>query len=88
MSDVTLDDLLTKKLLRRQYIVEADIHPFVKGTDFETVWRRKVESEFGSTKVYFATLEDFIEMKQTASRAKDLEDLKYLTMLRERMRRE
>ena len=52
MIDVTVDDLLTKKLLIRQYVVETDIHPFVKGTDFETVWRRKVESEFGNTRVY------------------------------------
>ena len=88
MSDVTLDDLLTKKLLIRQYVVEADIHPFVKGTDFETVWRRKVESEFGSTKVYFASLDDLINMKQAAGRAKDLEDLKYLTKIREQLRNE
>ena len=83
MSDVSLDDLLTKKLLIRQYVVEADIHPFVKGTDFDTVWRRKVESEFGDTKVYFASLEDLIEMKRAAGRPKDLEDLKYLTKIRE-----
>jgi len=87
MSDVTLDDLLTKKLLIRQYIVEADIHPFVKGTDFETVWRRKVESKFGNTKVYFASLDDLIEMKRAAGRVKDLEDLKYLTKIREQKKK-
>ena len=64
MFDVTVTDLLSKKILIRQYIVETDIHPFVKGTDFETVWRGKVESEFGSTKVYFASLDDLILMKK------------------------
>ena len=88
MSDVSLDDLLTKKLLIRQYAVEADIYPFVKGTDFDTVWRRKVESEFGNTKVYFASLDDLIVMKQAAGRAKDLEDLKYLIKLREQLKNE
>jgi hypothetical protein len=82
MFDVTVTDLLSKKILIRQYIVETDIHPFVKGTDFETVWRGKVESEFGSTKVYFASLDDLIRMKKAAGRAKDLEDLKYLTAIR------
>ena len=28
MSDVSVDDLLTRKLLIRQYVVETDIHPF------------------------------------------------------------
>ena len=31
VSDITVDDLLTKKVLIRQYLVETDIHPFVKG---------------------------------------------------------
>jgi hypothetical protein len=30
--DIKIEDLLTKKLLIRQYVVETDIHPFVKGT--------------------------------------------------------
>jgi hypothetical protein len=63
MRDVTVDDLLNKIILIRQYIVEADIHPFIKGTDFDTVWNRKVESEFGNTTVNFASLDDLIEMK-------------------------
>lgn len=47
------------------------------------VWRRKVESEFGNTRVYFASLDDLIEMKKAAGRAKDLEDLKYLSRIKE-----
>jgi predicted nucleotidyltransferase len=86
MHDVTVDDLLTNKLLIRQYIVEADIHPFVKGTDFDTVWDRKVESDFGTTPVYFASLDDLIEMKKAAGRAKDIEDLKYLIRLKDKQK--
>lgn len=88
MSDVTFDDLLTKKILIRQYVVEVDIHPFVKGADFETVWQRKVKSKFGNTIVYFASLDDLIEMKQAAGRVKDLEDLKYLIKIREQQKNE
>ena len=87
MSDVTVNDLLTKKILIRQYIVETDIHPFVKGINFETIWHRKVESEFGSTKVNFASLDDLIRMKKAAGRAKDLEDLKYLSAIRKKQKK-
>jgi predicted nucleotidyltransferase len=84
MSDVTVDDLLTKKLLIRQYVVETDIHPFVKGTTFERVWANKVKSRFGRTFVWFASLDNLIEMKQAAGRPKDKEDLKFLRRLRQR----
>jgi len=38
VSDITLNDLLTKKVLIRQYLVETDIHPFVKGISFDRIW--------------------------------------------------
>lgn len=84
MSDVSIDDLLTKKLLIRQYLVETDIHPFVKGTTFERVWANKVKSKFGQTFVWFASLDDLIEMKEAAGRPKDKEDLKFLRKLKQR----
>ena len=84
MSEVSVDDLLTKKLLIRQYGVETDIHPFVKGLTFENIWSNKVEAIFGKTPVYFASLDDLIEMKRAAGRPQDLEDLKYLKKLKEK----
>ncbi len=87
MSDVSVEDLLTKKLLIRQYIVEADIHPFVKGTTFERIWANKVKARFGRTFVWFASLDDLIEMKQAAGRPKDKEDLKFLRRLRQKKAR-
>ena len=84
MTDVTVEDLLTRKLLIRQYLVETDIHPFVKGTTFERVWANKVKSRFGRTFVWFASLDDLIEMKQAAGRPKDKEDLKFLRRLKQR----
>jgi len=78
MTDVSIDELLKKKLLIRQYAVETDIHPFVKGVSFDHVWKNKVRAKFGNTFVYFASLDDLIKMKKMAGRKKDLEDLKVL----------
>jgi predicted nucleotidyltransferase len=84
VADITIEDLLTKKVLIRQYLVETDIHPMVKGITFERVWRNKVKARFGKTFVWFASLDDLIAMKKAASRAKDIEDLKYLCELKKR----
>lgn len=84
VTDITEADLLTKKLLIRQYSVETDIHPFVKGMTFDKVWKNKVKAKFGKTFVWFASLEDIIKMKRAAARPKDLEDLKYLLRLKKR----
>jgi hypothetical protein len=35
VSDLTQEDLLTKKVLIRQYLVETDIHPFVTGINIQ-----------------------------------------------------
>jgi predicted nucleotidyltransferase len=82
MTDITVKDLLTKKVLVREYLVETDIHPFVKGVIFDNVWARKVKARLGNTVVWFASLDDLIKMKRAAGRAKDLEDLKYLLKIK------
>ncbi|HUV63719.1 MAG TPA: nucleotidyltransferase [Sedimentisphaerales bacterium] len=84
VTDITIADLLTKKVLIRQYLVETDIHPIVKGITFERVWRNRVKAQFGKTFVWFASLDDLITMKKAASRTKDIEDLKYLRELKKR----
>ena len=48
VSDISLEDLLTKKILIRQDLLETDIHPFVKGADFDGVWRNRVEDRLGT----------------------------------------
>lgn len=87
VSDIKIEELLKKKLLIRQYAVETDIHPFVKGITFEEVWKNKVRAKFGDTFVNFASLDDLIKMKRAAGRAKDLEDLKYLRKLRNQLKK-
>ncbi len=82
VTDIKIKDLLKKKLLIRQYAVETDIHPFVKGISFEKIWKDKVRAKIGNTFVYFASLDDLIKMKRVAGRTKDREDLKYLRRLK------
>jgi type 1 glutamine amidotransferase len=84
VSDITLDDLLTKKVLIRQYLVETDIHPFVSGVTFDQVWKNRVSGTYGNERVFYASLDDLITMKQAAGRPKDLEDLKILQILKQK----
>ncbi len=81
VTDIKIEDLLKKKLLIRQYAVETDIHPFVKGIEFDEVWKNKVKAKFGDVSVYFASLKNLIKMKRAAARPQDLEDLKRLKKL-------
>ena len=84
VSDITLEDLLTKKVLIRQYLVETDIHPFVSGVTFDQVWKNRVSGSYGNERVFYASLDDLITMKEAAGRPKDLEDLKILQILKEK----
>jgi predicted nucleotidyltransferase len=88
VSDVTEADLLTKKLLIRQYALETDIHPFVAGATFSTVWRNRLRSRLGKTAANFASLKDLIRMKRAAGRPKDQEDLRVLLKLKRKASRE
>lgn len=83
MSDASIEDILEKKILLRQYIVEADIHPSVKGAAFSSVWKARVDDKLYGVPTHFASLDDLIRMKKAAGRPRDKEDLKYLIRLRE-----
>ena len=87
LSDISLDDLLEKKILIRQYYLEIDVHPHVAGVDFNEVWEDRVEEFLGNIKASFAGLSSLIKMKQAANRPKDLEDLKYLQEIQKSKRK-
>jgi predicted nucleotidyltransferase len=84
LSDISEEDMLKNKLLIRQYALETDIHPFVKGVTFKDIWKNKITAKFGKTEVYFPCLNDMIRMKKAAGRMKDLEDLKFLKKIKAR----
>jgi predicted nucleotidyltransferase len=83
VTDLNVTDLLTHKILIRQYLIETDIHPFVKGVTFDEVWADKVADKIGNTPAHFASLDTLIKMKGAAGRPKDLEDLKILRALKQ-----
>ena len=82
VTDLTVEDVLTKKILIRQYILETDLHPFVAGISFEEVWEHRIQDQIGETPAYFASLDDLIAMKRAAGRPKDIEDLRVLLALK------
>lgn len=82
VTDLTVDDLLSKKVLIRQYRLQTDVHPSVKGVTFAQVWTNRVPGVIGETPTVFASLDDLIAMKEAAGRPKDLEDLRVLRELR------
>lgn len=84
LMDLIPTDFIKKKVLIRQYMVEADIHPFVKGISFEEAWKNKIAAKFGNTEIYFPSLDDMIKMKKAAGRPIDLEDLKYLLEIKKK----
>ena len=84
IEETSLENFLAKKTLIRQYSLETDIHPFVKGVKFEDLWKNKIRAKIGNTFVYFPSLEDMIKMKKAAGRVKDKEDLKFLTAILKR----
>jgi predicted nucleotidyltransferase len=81
LADFDETDFLTHKVLIRQYVLETDIHPFVKGVSFKDIWKHKISGKIGKTEVFFPSLEDMIRMKKAAGRPKDREDLKFLIKL-------
>ncbi|MDH4212181.1 MAG: hypothetical protein OEV79_12120 [candidate division WOR-3 bacterium] len=82
VDQITEKDLLKKKILLRQYLVEVDIHPYARGITFGSVWKNRVKDKIGTAPAYFAGLEDLIKMKRAAGRPKDKEDLKALLKLK------
>jgi hypothetical protein len=86
VSDLTVAEMLEKKILFRQYILDVDIYPDVLGVTFAQVWRNKVRKRFGKTTANFAGLDDLIKMKRAAKRPKDREDLKVLRALKKQKR--
>ena len=86
VTDLTVDEMLKKKILFRQYILAADIHPSATGITFGTVWKHRVKDTIEGIPVFVASLDDLIKMKRAANRPKDREDLKALKALKKRRR--
>ena len=84
VTELSIDEVLEKKILFRQYILATDVHPSAVGVTFETVWRNRVKDSIEGIPVFVAGLDDLIKMKRAANRPKDREDLKVLRALKKR----
>ncbi len=82
VTDLTVGEMLAKKILLRQYVLDVDIHPDALGVTFGQVWKNKVKKRFGKTVGNFAGLDELIKMKRAANRAQDREDLKALLVIK------
>ena len=84
IEDVPLKTILSKKILMRGYILQADTHPFVAGAEFRDAWKTRAETNIKGLKVFVPGLDQLIGMKKAAGRPKDLEDLRVLERLKAR----
>lgn len=82
IADLTVEQVLTKKILFRQYILATDIHPSAVGATFKTIWKNKKADTIEGVPVFIASLDDLIKMKRAANRPKDREDLKALLAIK------
>ncbi len=80
LTDVTQEDFTDEKLVY-QIGVEPnriDIMMGVTGIDFDSAWKNRVESTYGSVPIYIICREDLKKSKRAAGRAQDLLDLEKL----------
>ena len=76
---------LKKKVLFRQYILQVDIHPFVKGVSFARAWKNRKATTINGCRVFVPSLNDLIAMKKAAGRSKDKEDIKELSLIKKKI---
>ncbi len=83
IQDLPMEQILKKKILFRQFLLQTDIHPFVKGAVFEEAWNTRVETEIKGLHVFVPSFDVLLSMKRAANRARDQEDVRQLEARRE-----
>lgn len=83
VQDLPIEQLLTKKILFRQFILQTDTHPFAKGVTFQEAWESREETEIKGLRVFVPSFEILLKMKRAANRPKDQEDVRQLEARRE-----
>ncbi len=78
VQDLSIEHILKKKILFRQFILQTDIHPFVKGATFEDAWKSRVETEIKGLRVFVPSFDMLLNMKRAANRERDKEDVRQL----------
>jgi hypothetical protein len=68
IGDVSVKTILSKKILMRGYVMQADTHPFVAGANFRDTWKTRAEANIKGLKVFVPDLDQLIAMKKAAGR--------------------
>ncbi len=84
VKDAKVEIFLKTKVLIRNYALQTDIHPFVKGLAFAEAWLHKVETQIDGVTVFVPSLDDVVLMKKAAGRGKDKLDLIHLKKLQKK----
>lgn len=74
IADLTVEQVLTKKILFRQSILATDIHPSAAGITWKTAWKNKKPDIIEGIPVFVASLDDVIKMKRADNRPRDRKD--------------
>ena len=85
VEDEHVNLFLSKKVLLREYILQTDIHPFVKGTEFKEAWRTRKETNIKGLKVFVPSLDELLKMKKAANRPKDIDDIRQLERVKKKL---
>lgn len=83
IQDLSIEQILKKKILFRQFILQTDIHPFIKGATFEDAWSTRVETEIKGLRVFVPSFDTLLNMKRAANRERDQEDIRQLEARRQ-----
>ena len=78
VQDISIEQILKKKILFRQFVLQTDIHPFIKGVTFEDAWNSRVEMEIKGLQIFVPSFETLLNMKRSANRERDQEDVRQL----------
>jgi hypothetical protein len=82
------EEFISGDILSFGGLLRVEIHSAVPGAEWSRIWARRVPGMLLGVPTQFASLEDLIQMKESAGRAeKDLPDLKRLRRLLEENRR-
>ena len=87
VEDKQVNLFLTQKILLREYVLQTDIHPFVKGSEFSRAWRTRKMTNIKGYKVFVPSLDELLKMKRAANRPKDVDDILRLEKVKAKIQR-
>jgi hypothetical protein len=73
-------EILAHEITIFQDRVRVDVQTSTPGIEFEAAWNRRESMQYGQEPFFVVSREDLILSKQAAGRARDIEDVRVLTL--------